>query len=39
MVRYNNFRTQDGSPGELGIGELAEGEGKVTRDTQNETYW
>lgn len=38
-VRYGNIRTQDGNPGELGIGELAEGEGKVTRDTQNETYW
>ncbi|KAI1655526.1 hypothetical protein F4813DRAFT_161875 [Daldinia decipiens] len=38
-VRYGNIRTQDGSPGELGIGELAEGEGKATRVTQNEAYW
>ncbi|OTB10318.1 hypothetical protein K445DRAFT_323091 [Daldinia sp. EC12] len=38
-VRYGNIRASDGGPGELGIGELAEDEGKVTRVTGNETYW
>ncbi|KAI8964326.1 hypothetical protein F5Y11DRAFT_102623 [Daldinia sp. FL1419] len=38
-VRYGNIRPQDDNPGELGIGELAEGEGKTTRVRLDETYW
>ncbi|KAI1408323.1 hypothetical protein F5Y13DRAFT_204858 [Hypoxylon sp. FL1857] len=39
MVRFGNIRAEDGSAGELWIGELAEDEGHVTEVARDKTYW